>query len=182
MTDSELRDFVQNGLPPRNRSRKEEVLKGLAHARDRYERYARAREQWQPPKRRKSALVEIRRLSEGLRAALGNLDPISKDDLNVAIGSDVFDRLHSCLSEIILKSNDLAKDIRTDGRPRDLARERWIHEVADIYENNFGRKAALYGRNSGPFYRLLHNGMPESFPRHGSLDPRQIKRVLDRRK
>ena len=46
----------------------------------------------------------------------------------------------------------LIEETRSSGRPRDLAEERWILELADIYENAFCLPA---GANRAMFSRLL---------------------------
>jgi hypothetical protein len=69
-----------------------------------------------------------------------------------------------------------------------LAAQRWLWELADIYENAFGRPARVSGSGGGPvgqrgkFYRLLELSRPSSFPRHGTLSPRQIDRTLEERR
>jgi hypothetical protein len=73
-------------------------------------------------------------------------------------------------------------------RPRDLAEERWIFELADIYENSFFEDARVWGSGGGPkkhrgrFYRMLEISRPEMFPRAGKLSVRQIDRMLKNRK
>jgi hypothetical protein len=67
---------------------------------------------------------------------------------------------------------------------RDLAEERWIMEMADIYENAFCREATLSGSGSDPrgkFYQFLKFGLPPSFARYGKLHIRHVKRALAKR-
>ena len=69
------------------------------------------------------------------------------------------------------------------GRGIELAEERWILEVANIYENAFNEawdKGRSRANNRSRFYKLLEISRPESFPSHGKLNPRQVKRVFER--
>ena len=56
---------------------------------------------------------------------------------------------------------ELTKEVQQNGRWRDLAEERWIFELADIYENIFSRPARVSGSGDGEleqrgdYYRLL---------------------------
>jgi hypothetical protein len=85
------------------------------------------------------------------------------------------------------QTTTLAKEIQKIGRPRDLAEERWIVELADIYENAFGQPARVWGSSTaskkqrGRFFRLLELSRPTLFFRYGKLNPRQIERTLKKR-
>ena len=66
---------------------------------------------------------------------------------------------------------------------RDLAEERWITELADIYENAFSRPALIGPvKKRGNFYDLLQVSRPKEYPTKGKLGVRQIDRMLKRRK
>ena len=113
-----------------------------------------------------------------LALRLSELDALSRDDLARRGGPKEIESLIGSLSFLRKEISDLLKGIQKTGTPRDLAEERWIIEVADIYENAFGQPA---GANRVTFCRLLALCRPSSFPRHGKLNPRQIKRSLERR-
>jgi hypothetical protein len=72
---------------------------------------------------------------------------------------------------------DLAKQVQKSGRPRDFAEERWILELADIYEIAFAAKPRIWGsgtetvKRRGRFYDLLMVSRPLSFPQHDKLSP-----------
>ena len=86
------------------------------------------------------------------------------------------------------ETTNLADATQENGRPRELAEERWILELADIYENAFGRPARIPGSGARPtkprggFYHLLELSRPATFARHGKLSLWQIDRMLKRRK
>lgn len=115
-------------------------------------------------------------------------DILSRDDLANRVDPKEIEGLVGSLGLLIKETADLAKEAQGNGRPRDLAEERWILELADIYENAFSRPAGVSGSGAAPteqrgkFYRLLELSRPISFPRHGKLNPRQIKRMLKLRK
>jgi len=77
------------------------------------------------------------------------------------------------------KASEMIKEAQDSGRPRDLAEERWILEVADIYENAFSQPARA---NWAKFRRLLELSRPPAFPLYGKLNPRQIGRTLKLRR
>jgi len=92
-----------------------------------------------------------------------------------------------CFLKDLRKLNSLAsaqlKKMQRMGRPRDLARQRWVDDVAAIYEKAFNKKAAISGSNSGnsqkrgPFFELLILSAPEQV----NLDAKAIRRILKRR-
>jgi hypothetical protein len=124
---------------------------------------------------------------------LYQLDILSLDDLAARIDPKKIETLVGSLLFLSRESQDLATEVQDKGKPRDLAEERWIFELADIYENAFCQSARVSGSGSeddddeptnrrGKFYRLLEVSRPESFPRHGKLSLRQIDRMLKRRR
>jgi hypothetical protein len=128
-----------------------------------------------------------------LASVLYQLDILSFDDLAVRIDPKKIETLVGSLLFLSKESHDLATEVQDKGKPRDLAEERWIFELADIYENAFGQPASVSGSGSdndddelpnrrGKFYRLLEVSRPASFPRHGKLSLRQIDRMLERRR
>jgi hypothetical protein len=73
---------------------------------------------------------------------------------------------------------------QTFGRPRNLAEERWILALAEIYENAFGQPATVWGTGGlrRGFYYFLELSRPKKFPAHGKLHPRQVDRLLKQRR
>ncbi len=110
------------------------------------------------------------------------------DDLASRIDPKQIEALIGSLLFLSKETAELAKQVQKDGRSRDLAEERWILELADIYENFFSKPAVVWGsgaeslKRRGKFYDLLSASRPLSFPRHGKLSLRQVDRVLRRRK
>jgi hypothetical protein len=97
--------------------------------------------------------------------------------------------IEALIGSLVFLENEtakLVKHVQKNGRPRDLAEERWILELADIYENFFLKPARVWGSSAEPvkrrgkFYDLLNVSRPLSFPRHGKLSLRQIDRTLRR--
>ena len=74
------------------------------------------------------------------------------------------------------------------GNPTDYATERWILELADIFENAFSKPPSISGSGEDPagrrgrFYRLLELGRPSRFPRHGRLSPKHVQTLLKLRR
>jgi hypothetical protein len=177
MATDDLRNFLQDNLP-RSTAGVESIMRALEAAGQRYERYAAAREHWETYRNRRVVLKGMADRAEQLQNLIARLDPISRDDLTSALGAERLEALQGYLSSVAVHADRLASSVQASGRPRDLAIERWVHEVADIFEVNFGRKATATGSAARRFYELLRLSMPESFPRAGSLQPRQLTRVL----
>jgi len=92
------------------------------------------------------------------------------------------------LRVLVVQTAEMAQEVQGTGKPKDIAEERWILELADIYENFFCRAATVSGAGEEPtnrrgkFYRLLRLSRPLLFPRHGKLSLKHIKQVLAQRK
>ena len=129
-----------------------------------------------------------RHLSREWSSGLRQLDIVSLDDLACRVGLKRIDELVGSLHDLSKASAVLLEQIQTNGRPRDLAEERWILELADIYENAFRQPASVWRVGVGPvrgrggFYRFLELSRPKQFPRHGKLHPRQVDRLLKQRR
>jgi hypothetical protein len=160
------------------------LRESLKHAGERYERYSAKRKEWRAYAARRGRLQRITKLVDQLTSRLGELDILSRDDLASRIGPKATETLVGSLHFLSKETTDLAKETQENGRPRDLAEERWVLELADIYENAFGRPARVSGSGSDPqarrgkFYRFLELSRPESFPRYGKLGIRQVNRIL----
>jgi hypothetical protein len=163
------------------------IVRALEEARRRYERYAAKRAEWNNYSTRLARLKKILTDAEKLQSALTALDPITKDEIGKTLGDEEVEKLQGHLSRLMGKKADLTESIQDDGRPRDLATRIWVLELAEIYENNFGRKATISGSGDadsstrGAFYKLLKISQPESLPRYGSLHPKKLMSILQTR-
>jgi hypothetical protein len=182
-----LRDFLRHELPRDRRSQVDAIVTALDRASARYECYYSARANWQSYKNRRRKLGGILGSAGALLTDLMELDPVSRDDLEGRLGRDRIEALQGHLVNLRAETERVQRRVQWSGRPTDLARERWVRDVADIFEMNFKRKASISGSGGratasrGKFHKLLELSMPASLPKHGTLDPRQLTRVLKRR-
>lgn len=180
--------FLVRELPPSGTKQAAYLTDALLAAGSRYDRYAARKNEWLDYSARRDRLNRITKLMDGLAARLLELDILSRDDLATRIDEKMIETLIGSLRLFSRETTDLANEVQPGGRPRDLAYEQWILELADIYRNFFGRPAKVSGSGSGEpkqrgsFYRLLEVSQPTSLPRHGKLSVRQIDRVLKRGK
>lgn len=68
---------------------------------------------------------------------------LSRDDLDLRFDAEKLSRLMASLPVLREEAGHLANAVQKSGRPRDLAEERWILEVADIFQNAFGQPTYL---------------------------------------
>jgi hypothetical protein len=159
----------------------------LLAAGSRYDRYQAAKCEWKNYSARRARLDRITKLSDDLLNGLSELDVLTRDDLAGRLDEGMTQSLINSLLRLRKEAMELTKEVQQSGRGRDLAEERWIFEMADIYENIFSRPAGISGSGDGEveqrgdFYRLLTLSLPSSFPRHGKFSVKQIDRVLKRR-
>ena len=183
-----IREFLERELPQGTADQVTHFTTALLEAGQRYDRLTARRSEWRKYSARKSRLKQITKLAWNLASALSELDILSRDDLASRIGETKIDELVGSLWILGQNTRNLENEVQKDGRARDLAEERWISELADIYENALGRPAAVWGSGSGPirkrgsFYRLLEVSRPTLFARYGKLSIRQIKRKLKERR
>jgi hypothetical protein len=181
-------DFLERKLPPGMTDQAPFLTEALLEASARYDRYAASKKDWFSYVRRRERLLKVARLARQLASEFCELDILSRDDLGSRIDPEQVDSLIGSLHLLRTGIMELAEGVQKDGKPRDLAEERWILELADIYENTFSRPAGVWGSGTGPkkqrgtFYQLLEVGRPMSFPRYGKLSPRQVERILKRRR
>jgi hypothetical protein len=159
----------------------------LLKAGARYDRYAaeKNRNKWLDYTARWKRLEKITRSIQALATDISELDILTRDDLWSRVDPIAVEALIGSLLIVGKATNDLAKETQKNGRPRDLAEERWILELADIYENAFSEHARVWRTDDGlmsDFYALLELSRPEAFPRHGKLSRRQIDRTLSQRR
>jgi hypothetical protein len=187
-TREHISAFLARELPPQRIDQAEYLTEALLAAGARYDRYhARARDCMNYSLRR-TRLNRVTKLADELAQSLRDLDILTHDELASRIDEKVNEALIGSLLRLSKETNELTKDTQKIGKARDLAEECWMFEVADIYENAFGRAARVSGsgdgdpKQRGSFYRLLELCRPSSYARHGKLSVRQVDRVLKRRK
>jgi hypothetical protein len=184
---SDIHEFLVRELPPENVKHASYIANALREAGERYDRHIARRDEWLDYATRKNKLERVTNLIEGLASGLGELDILSLEYLASRVDEKQLDELVGSLRRLGKETAKLVEQTQANGRPRDLAEERWILELADIYENAFYEPAAVWGSGEGPikgrhsFYRFLELNRPKSFPRHGKLHLRQVDRLLKRR-
>jgi len=189
-TKETIKEFVERELPPAAKGQVPHLTDAVRRAGLRYDRYAAAaaRDGWLKYRKRRLQLEEISESALKVVNGLAKLDCISRDVIESCLDDPTqMKMLPDSLCRLRVQAMRLAQEVQRDGKPRDLAEERWIFELADIYENAFRRTAKVSGSGSGPtekrgrFYRFLELSRPESFPRYGKLSVRQVERTLRRR-
>jgi hypothetical protein len=179
-----IQSFLKSSLPTGRQEDIGFVSEALESVASRYDRYARNKASWESFAARRGSLSQISAGANLLGQKLLKLDVLSWDDLGVRIQTE---RLEAIVGLLVLLSKEakvLEMGVQSDGRPRDLAEERWVKEIADIFEKAFKAEAKVYGSSEKPrgaFYELLKLCRPPSFARHGKLSARQIRRYLAER-
>src|SRR5262249_51058571 len=146
------------------------------------------RKHWLDYAGRRRRLERVRKSAVELASSISELDILSRDDLANRVDPKEIEALVGSLFFLSKETADLVKQVQKSGRPRDLAEERWILQLADIYENFFCKPARVWGSGAEPmkrrgrFYDLLNVSRPKSFPQHGKLSVRQIDRALRQRR
>jgi hypothetical protein len=186
-TNDTIQDFLTSELPPAKRSQAAYLVEALRKAGERYDRYAatRNRERWENYSVRVQQLSSISKGSMDLAKTICDLDILTRDDLETLIETKNVETLVGSLMLLSKAANELVNEVQRSGRPRDLAEERWVLELADIYENAFGEPPSVWKSESGrasKFYRFLELCRPETYPRFGKLSRRHVSRILKRRK
>ena len=182
--DESLLEFLARKLPPRRAKQAHDVANAVLQAGERYNRYAARRNDWLNYAIRGGRLKRISRFAEQLVSDLCELDILSRDDLETRFQPKQIETLIGLLQLLNKQAIELTQEIQKDGRRRDVAQDRWIVEIADIYENAFGQTARAWAAITGStsaFYRLLELSRPRSFFQHGKLTIRQVERMLKKR-
>jgi hypothetical protein len=174
-------------LPSGKTKQAPDLSNAILEAGVRYDRYNARKNDWLNYPTRRWRFEKISELAEGLASRLCELDILSRDDLESRFDKKQIEILVGSLHLLNEETKNLTAEVQKDGRPRDLAEERWIWELADIYENAFGQPARVWGSGAGStnqrgrFYRLLELSRPTSFFRYGKLSLRQLERTLKKR-
>jgi hypothetical protein len=183
-----IKDFLAHELPPSKTKEAPYLTVALLSAGARYNLYVARKKDWRSYAKRRGRFNRIAESAFDLVMGLTKLDVLSRDNLSARFDSNEINALIGLLVRLNTETHALANETQKDGKPRDLAEEYWISEIADIYENAFGQPARVWGSGAGPkqrrgkFYRLLELCRPTSFSRHGKLHPRQVDRILKERK
>jgi hypothetical protein len=98
----------------------------------------------------KKKLKKITTFVDGVAAGLRELDVLSREDLASRMGSTEIDELVDSLHRLSKEAAVLMGQAQTFGRQRNLAEERWILALADIYENALGQPATVWGAGDCP--------------------------------
>ena len=186
--NEDLHSFLVRELPPGKTKQASYLMEVLREAGARFDRYDAKRNEWLNYATRRSRLETITKLLEELESCLCDLDILSRDELANRVDPKMIETFVGSIRLLRKETTNLAKETQKNGRPRELAEERWIMELADIYENAFGRPAGIWGsgatptKRRGKFYDLLELSRPTTLARDGKLSLRQIARMLKRRK
>jgi hypothetical protein len=174
-------EFLHRALPPERAKEASSIADGIKEAGARYDRYAEHRELY------RLRAVRLQRIEEGAKevwSALLALDVMSRDDIANRIAPRTIDEYIGSFTVLTLAATHLRAGIQQRGKPRDVARERWIRDMADIFENAFGEAAGVSGSGDssinqrGKFYRLLSLSRPSRLAQYGNLSPKDVKRIL----
>lgn len=188
MDKDKLCEFLKRKLPQGAQGDLTVIVQALESAGRQYERYANAPQEWRNYGKRRKNLNNIQERATRLRDLLVRLDPISRDDIEVHLGNEKVQTLQGYLSDLGYRSQQMFEEIQTKkGRSRNVPRDRWVQEVADIYECNFRRPATVSGSGNalkekrGNFYTLLWLSLPEGIRQHWTLHPKTLTRILKSR-
>jgi hypothetical protein len=179
----QIQDFLARNLPPGRTAEAAYLTEALLAAGARYDRYIAAKAEWWSYVKRKERLERVARYADWLEVALHELDIISRDDFAKRVDRKEIDALIGLLRSLGQEMAALGKQVQSIGKPRDLAEERWVMALADIYENVFGAPACIGPlKRRGNFYALLLVSRPTEYPGAGKLSVRQINRMLERKR
>ena len=180
-------EFLRKSLPDMDESGLDLIVTGLLGAGEQYDRYAANKEDWKSYVNRRKVLTKITKQAAELVESLRELDIISRDILEERLSTERLGTISIYLGFLEREGTKLADSVQKEGRQIDLAEEIWILEIAEYFQNTFGRSATDLDsapgkkKNRGPFFKLLELSRPSSFLKHGKLDRRQVDRVLDRK-
>jgi len=183
-----LDEFLLRELPPGKTQQAAHVVNTVTAAGIRYDVYNARRSEWLVYAARRQRLIRIARLALDLASELCSLDVLSRDKLACPTEPKHVEAQVGALAILSSEATTIAGGIQEYGRPRDLAEEGWILEMAEIYENAFCRPPTISGsgnepaKRRGKFYNFLQLGLPSSFFPYGKLSVRQVRRALDQRK
>jgi hypothetical protein len=129
--------FFASELPPAMTGEEVYLTNAVLEAGARYDRKAGSRSKWNNFKNRRARLKEIAGESAKLASLLCDLDTVSREDLSGRLAAKEIDALVGSLRFLEKVTSDMVGEVQKSGAPRDLAEERWILELAKVYENAF---------------------------------------------
>jgi hypothetical protein len=174
----DIHDFLVQKLPPAKTNEALYITSAILKAAARYDRYSEMRDDWIKYTARKRHLNRMIKLLDQLAAVLRDLDILSRDELTSRCHPDL-EMLLGSLMRLSKQAECMVEEAPKNGRPYELADERWIIDLANIYENAFCQSIS---DDLTKFRRFLETSRPASFARYGKLGLRQVKRTLERRK
>src|SRR5260370_31868852 len=74
--------------------------------------------------------------ARALRGSLSRLDSIFVEDLDQEMGRNSVQQLIGHLARFSERTADLLARMSKTGRPPNVAQERWVYALADLYESN----------------------------------------------
>jgi hypothetical protein len=180
-------EFLVRELPPGMKKEAQYFRNALRSAGERYDRYVTNKSEWTNYRERRKRLDSITDFARKLTSGLCELDILTREDLASRVDPKEIEAIIGSLRLLEKVTAELSKGVQKNGKRRDLAWERWILELADIYKNAFGEPARVWASGveprklRGKFYRLLELSRPTKFSMHDKLSLRQINRMLKRR-
>jgi hypothetical protein len=178
-----IRAYLEKALPPGKKEQASYLTDAIVQAGHLYDRQTAGRNDWLNYTHRRERLKRLMKSVAEAASHLIKLDVMTQDELSDQLGPKKLEELIGALNMLFDKVRILENQMQRDGRPLDLAEERWIKALAKIYENAFdkspfGESRIEPGRSRGNFYRLLQVSRPALFARYGKLSLKQIKRKL----
>lgn len=181
-----IREFFARELPPKKAKQASRFSDAAFKASERYRRHAEKKHEWYWYSDRRSRLREIEDSSKALVCVLCNLDVLTREEFSNRLDPDAINSLVGSLTFLHKETLDLAGQLPKKGKPRDIAQERWILQLAEIFESAFRRPARVWGSADGTmegrFYRLMEAACPEGIPQDDKLSVRQINRLIKNEK
>lgn len=180
-------EFLKRELPPAMLEHASYIVDAVRRAGERYDLYI-VRDEWSDFSARRKRLKRVSGLMEDLASGLCDLDILSLADLESRVNSKEIAALIGSLRLLNKQITVLVEGIQKKGRPRNLAEERWVNELADIFENVFSRRPTISGsgytpiNKRGKFYEFLTLDPPKRLLELSKLHPSQVARILKRRK
>lgn len=151
-----------------------------------YNDFKATRDSWNSYKARNKKIKSSQEYSFRLLQILESLDPISNEELDLKIGRERFAAFRSCLLTLWSSTNEILTSAKTqkDGRPKDIASERWVLFMADFYQTHSGKVPTVSGssgerrKKKSKFHQFLDLARPSGMLRYGVLDNAHIRRIL----
>ena len=175
----DIQEFLMRALPPGNTKHVEYLTNAILKAGARYDRLTEKQDEWFQYAPRKKRLKKLEKLFDELGCVLSEVDILSRDELASRAHPMEIETLVGSLSRFSMATKEMINEMQSDGRPRDLAEERWILRLGDMYENFF---CQLIDDDRAKFFRFLMTSRPTLFIQNGKLDRRRIERALEDRK